>query len=80
MFPNREQVSCLHHKENEAYLNQKIMDKEIEQLGIVVCDINGLKYVNDTEGHAAGDKLIKDASSLICEYFKHGSVFRVGGR
>ena len=67
------------YTENEAYLDQKIKDGEIDKLGIVVCDINGLKYVNDTEGHAAGDKLIKDASSLICEYFKHGSVFRVGG-
>ncbi len=67
------------YSENEAYLNQKIKDKEIEKLGIVVCDINGLKYVNDTEGHAAGDKLIKDACNLICEYFNHGSVFRIGG-
>ena len=45
----------------------------------MVCDINGLKYVNDTQGHAAGDKLIKDACSLICEYFNHGAVFRIGG-
>ncbi|MBQ6967223.1 MAG: diguanylate cyclase [Lachnospiraceae bacterium] len=67
------------YSENEAYLNQKIMDNEIEKLGIVVCDINGLKYVNDTQGHAAGDKLIKDASNLICEYYNHGSVFRIGG-
>ena len=46
---------------------------------MVVCDINGLKYVNDTQGHAAGDQLIKDACALICEYFSHGAVFRTGG-
>ena len=45
----------------------------------VVGDINGLKYVNDTQGHAAGDQLIKDAYALICEYFTHGALFRVGG-
>ena len=45
----------------------------------VVGDINGLKYVNDTQGHAAGDQLIKDAYVLICEYFTHGALFRVGG-
>ena len=30
-------------------------------------------------GHAAGDKLIKDACALICECFSHGAVFRIGG-
>ena len=33
----------------------------------------------DTQGHAAGDQLIKDACALICESFPHGAVFRVGG-
>ncbi len=46
---------------------------------MLVCDINGLKIVNDTRGHAAGDQLIKEASALICEHFVHGAVFRVGG-
>ena len=44
-----------------------------------MCDINGLKIVNDTMGHAAGDRLIKEACSLICEYFTHGAVYRIGG-
>lgn len=60
-------------------LSEKIQNNEIDRLAVVVCDINGLKYVNDTQGHAAGDQLIKDACSLICEYFAHGAVFRVGG-
>ncbi len=63
----------------ETYLNQMIKDNLIDKLGIIVCDINGLKHVNDTKGHAAGDQLIKDASSLICEYFNHGAVYRIGG-
>ena len=63
----------------ETYLNQMIKDNLIDKLGIIVCDINGLKHVNDTKGHAAGDQLIKDASSLICEHFNHGAVYRIGG-
>lgn len=63
----------------ETYLNQMIKDNLIDKLGIIVCDINGLKHVNDTEGHAAGDQLIKDASLLICEHFNHGAVYRIGG-
>lgn len=67
------------YSENETILNQKIQTGELQKLAIVVGDINGLKYVNDTQGHAAGDQLIKDACALICDYFRHGAVFRVGG-
>ncbi len=67
------------YTEAESALNRRIMEKDIEKLAIVVCDVNGLKMVNDTQGHAAGDKLIKDASSMICEYFSRGAVFRIGG-
>ena len=63
----------------EAAINHSIAKKETDKLAVVVCDINGLKHVNDTQGHAAGDKLIKDACAMICEYFNHGSVFRIGG-
>ena len=67
------------YSEDEAALNRKIMGRELEKLAVVVCDINGLKIVNDTKGHAAGDKLIKDASALLCESFIHGAVYRIGG-
>ena len=63
----------------EASLDQSIRSKSIENIAVAVCDINGLKYVNDTLGHAAGDKLIKDAGVMLCEYFRHGAVFRIGG-
>ena len=65
--------------EMETLLDQRIRDNEIEKLAVVVCDINGLKQVNDTLGHTAGDELIKEASSLICGHFTHGAVYRIGG-
>ena len=67
------------YSEAEALLNQRIRENDIDKLAVIVCDINGLKHANDTLGHAAGDKLIKDASSLICEHFTHGAVYRIGG-
>ena len=67
------------YMETEAQLNSWIREGAVEKLALVACDINGLKYVNDTQGHAAGDKLIKDACSLICNVFNHGSVYRTGG-
>ncbi len=67
------------YSEFEIFTNLRIRENEVANLAVIICDINGLKYVNDTLGHAAGDKLIKDASAMICECFTHGSVFRIGG-
>ena len=67
------------YSENEKIINRQIEARELEKLAVVVGDINGLKHVNDTLGHAAGDRLIKDACALICECFSHGAVFRIGG-
>lgn len=46
---------------------------------LVVCDVNGLKAINDTLGHKAGDELICAASRLICNIFTHSPIFRIGG-
>lgn len=67
------------YSDAEACLNQMIRENKIDKLAIVVCDINGLKHVNDTLGHAAGDQLIQDASAMICRHFTHGAVYRIGG-
>ena len=41
--------------------------------------MNGLKKINDTLGHKAGDEYIRAACDMLCEYFKHSPVYRVGG-
>ena len=58
---------------------QRQMDEEGSPFGILVSDINGLKAVNDTEGHKAGDEYIRSVSRLICRSFSHSPVFRIGG-
>lgn len=67
------------YSESEAVIDQQIRAGELEKLAVVVGDINGLKHVNDTQGHAAGDQLIRDACALICDCFPRGAVFRIGG-
>ena len=47
--------------------------------GFIMCDINGLKTVNDNEGHEMGDMLIISVSSCMSEVFGHENVFRLGG-
>ena len=73
-----------HTKNKTAYHEmEKELQKGIEEggspFGIVVCDINGLKIINDTEGHKAGDDYIRTACMLICRVFHHSPVFRIGG-
>ena len=63
----------------EADLTARIEAGEAVEFCIVVCDINGLKTVNDTMGHKTGDTFIRKASEAICDIFKHSPVFRIGG-
>lgn len=51
----------------------------ISQFGLIIFDLNGLKSMNDTYGHDAGDTYIKNACRLICTTYKHSPVFRIGG-
>ena len=46
---------------------------------IVICDVNGLKSINDNIGHDEGNKLLVNACRLICRTFKRSPVFRIGG-
>lgn len=57
----------------------RIEKDELSEFGVVVFDLNGLKNVNDTLGHDAGDDYIRVACRLICHCFKHSPVFRIGG-
>ena len=65
--------------EKEAEINAELAKGEREPFAVVVCDINGLKQINDSLGHKAGDQYIKDACRIICETFKHSPVYRIGG-
>ncbi len=49
------------------------------KFGIVMCDLNDLKLINDTHGHSFGDEALQRTSHMICEFFKHSPVFRIGG-
>lgn len=52
---------------------------ELKGLGIVFADLNGLKRVNDTQGHAAGDLLIKNGANLLQNVFVGDEIYRAGG-
>jgi len=60
-------------------LDDRILNGEISEFALVVCDINDLKKANDTRGHMAGDSCIRKASDMLRNVFDHSSVYRIGG-
>ena len=63
----------------EKELNDKVLEGTVSDYAIVVFDLNGLKFVNDTFGHQKGDDFIKRGCKMICDTFAHSPVFRIGG-
>ena len=68
--------------------NRAYFDAELERLeagrefpvSVVIADIDGLKEVNDSRGHDAGDRLIKGAAEALLSAFRAGDVVaRIGG-
>ena len=65
--------------EKEKQVDNRIAEREINEFGVIVFDLNDLKKINDTKGHEAGDDYIREACHIICVTFKHSPVFRIGG-
>lgn len=50
------------------------------QTALMFIDIDNFKYINDTLGHAAGDKLIAAIGKRLCDLSDAGkSIYRIGG-
>jgi len=79
---------CSTHDSLTGLYNRAFFEEELEQLStsrifpisVVMADVNGLKKINDTLGHAAGDNLIRLAGRIIQEAFRtEDIVARIGG-
>ena len=65
------------YEEDLAVFREQGMSKDFVMLS---ADVNGLKRVNDTKGHAGGDELIKGAADcLLLGIGEKGKVYRTGG-
>lgn len=50
-----------------------------EAFAVLMCDLNGLKAVNDKQGHDAGDKFILRIAEVLKSIFGEETVYRMGG-
>lgn len=75
--------------QSTGLLNRRAFEEEKARLAMsslrndfayITADVNGLKTVNDNQGHAAGDELIQGAAYCLRACFgKHGNIYRIGG-
>lgn len=74
------QYDCLTRLGNR-YAMQEYMESfpKNRALGILYCDVTGLKRVNDENGHDAGDKLLIQGAESLKQVFAMHNVFRIGG-
>ena len=94
VIANHQFVSQLEFKSSTDGLtqlfNRNAMNERVDKLvsgkdelpntmGIVLADLNGLKTVNDDEGHDAGDKLLIRAAALLKLAFGDYEIYRAGG-
>lgn len=65
--------------------NRHAMNEYIEHIrkgqsiGVIYCDVTGLKQVNDREGHKAGDQLLVSACECLRAALGEEGLFRAGG-
>ena len=59
----------------------KMVRREYGGVAIMVCDVDGLKLINDTLGHQAGDNVLRVVSSILraALIFDDDIVARIGG-
>lgn len=65
--------------------NRRMLEQTIREwggngsLGVISIDLNGLKNVNDSQGHHAGDMLICNTARILRECAGEKCVYRTGG-
>lgn len=75
----RDQLTELYNRTAFEEDMEKLDDQKEETL-IIMMDLNDLKKCNDTLGHDAGDRYIKNAATMINKVFHDvGKCYRIGG-
>ncbi len=62
-----------------AMIEQTVNARKWRSLGVVYCDINGLKEANNTQGRDAGNRLIQECYHILKQSLNTDWLYRVGG-
>ncbi|MDZ7640904.1 MAG: diguanylate cyclase [Desulfurivibrio sp.] len=76
------------HDTPTGLYNRNFFEEEMKRLadgrhipvGLVICDLDGLKLINDSLGHQAGDELISNTAHILKQSFRTSDIVaRIGG-
>jgi diguanylate cyclase (GGDEF)-like protein/PAS domain S-box-containing protein len=77
-----------HHDVMTGLYNRAYFEEEMRRMGairnvaagIIICDLDGLKLVNDTLGHSMGDEVLKAVADVLKKAFRpQDLIARIGG-
>ena len=51
----------------------------VHHIGVAHIDVNGLKAINDKQGHAAGDSVLVECARRLSACLKNAGCYRIGG-
>ena len=74
----RDLLTNLYNRNYYIRLLEKSRGRCFKNLGVVYIDLNGLKQINDEQGHEAGDSFIRRAAQQIVAVFPE-RTYRIGG-
>lgn len=68
---------------NRTYFEKIVNNLEYKKgnrFGLFVIDLDGLKFINDTQGHEQGNEILRRAAKIIQSSFRtHDTIARIGG-
>ncbi|WP_222427790.1 molybdate ABC transporter substrate-binding protein [Sporomusa sp. KB1] len=76
----RDNLTGLYNRSYFTWETTRVKGKQSVPVGLIMCDIDGLKIVNDTLGHNAGDNLLSVVAMILKKSFhEEDIVARIGG-
>ena len=64
----------------EAHIREVLERPAEDRRALLILDLDSMKTINDTFGHAVGDEALTDMTNALCSHFRHTDrIGRIGG-
>lgn len=67
------------YNRNRYIEDSAVLSQYAGPMGVVYLDVNGLKDINDQQGHAMGDRVLVQCAQRIRRTFRQADFYRIGG-
>ena len=78
LFSYTDLLTGLQNRNSYIKMLDKLSNQQLRSLGVIYIDINGMKKINDSNGHEYGDKVIKKVADILKSRVGR-EAYRVGG-